>query len=59
MELPEQGIVELSWKNVGIRILPTAYQPTDYTLYWCENDKDSHECSVCKIAYCLKYTVFN
>lgn len=50
MAFDERGVFELSWKNASSQKSSTANQLSDYTIFWCENDKDRpYQCNVCKI----------
>eukprot|EP00102_Acyrthosiphon_pisum_P024183 XP_016661393.1 PREDICTED: phosphatidylinositol phosphatase PTPRQ isoform X2 [Acyrthosiphon pisum] len=46
MSFDERGVFKLSWKNVSSQKLLAANQVNDYTIFWCENDKDRpYECN--------------
>ncbi|XP_022172088.1 cytokine receptor-like isoform X2 [Myzus persicae] len=40
MAFDERGVFELSWKNASSQKLLAPNQVNDYTIFWCENDKD-------------------
>ncbi|KAL5237159.1 hypothetical protein ACI65C_004569 [Semiaphis heraclei] len=40
MAFDERGVFELSWKNASSQKLLAGNQVNDYTIFWCENDKD-------------------
>jgi len=51
MAFDERGVFELSWKNAsdGQKMFAAGDQLDDYTIFWCENDKDRpYQCNVCK-----------
>lgn len=48
MAFDDRGVFELSWKNASSQKLSNANQLNDYTIFWCENDKDRpYQCNVC------------
>jgi hypothetical protein len=50
MAFDERGVFELSWKNASSEKSSTTNQLSDYTIFWCESDKDRpYQCNVCKI----------
>lgn len=50
MAFDERGVFELSWKNATSKLLSVDNLLNDYTIFWCENDKDRpYQCNVCKI----------
>lgn len=58
MAFDKPGVFELSWKNSSSQELSTPYQVNDYTIFWCESDKDRpYQCNVCKKIHV--YTVFS
>lgn len=57
MAFDEPGIFELSWKNASSQKFPAVNQLNDYTIFWCENDKDRpYQCNVSKIVKKKKKT---
>uniref|UniRef100_A0A2S2NC68 Cytokine receptor n=1 Tax=Schizaphis graminum TaxID=13262 RepID=A0A2S2NC68_SCHGA len=40
MAFDERGVFELSWKNASSQKSLETNQVNDYTIFWCENDKD-------------------
>ncbi|KAL5237172.1 hypothetical protein ACI65C_004582 [Semiaphis heraclei] len=38
----EQGVFELSWKNSSSQKLLASNQVNDFTIFWCETDKESN-----------------
>lgn len=60
MAFDERGVFELSWKNASSQNLSNGNQINDYTIFWCENDKDRpYQCNVCTIIYLLNENLFN
>jgi len=50
MAFDERGVFELSWKNASSQKSLAANQVNDYTIFWCESDKDRpYQCNVCTI----------
>jgi len=48
MAFDERGVFELSWKNASNNPkISAGDQLDDYTIFWCENDKDRpYQCNV-------------
>lgn len=47
MAFDDRGVFELSWKNPSNQKLSNTNQISDYTIFWCENDKDRpYQCNV-------------
>lgn len=58
MAFDERGVFELSWKNASSQKSSITNQLSDYTIFWCENDKDRpYQCNVCKIIISLRNLV--
>lgn len=52
MAFDERGVFELSWKNASSLKMSNGNQLNDYTIFWCESDKDRpYQCNVCIILY--------
>jgi len=50
MAFDERGVFEHSWKNVSSKKLLAYNQINDYTVFWCDVDKESNNKYQCNVS---------